>query len=124
MSDDYLWDGSGEPDPQIQKLESALGRLRHNRPAPEFPEMATIARPVRRTRFLPLRLQWAVAAALAVVAVGLILLWPKPEMTRSNWDVTRVEGAPHLGGNGLTDSVPGTSVWGKCLKPTHRQKPV
>ncbi len=22
MKDDYLWDGSGEPDPEVQKLES------------------------------------------------------------------------------------------------------
>ncbi len=27
MKDNYLWDGSGEPDPEIQKLETALGRF-------------------------------------------------------------------------------------------------
>ena len=32
--DNYLWDGSGQPDPEIQRLEHALGRFRHNRPAP------------------------------------------------------------------------------------------
>ena len=42
MNDDYLWDGSGEPDPEVQKLESALRGLRHNRPAPAFPEIAEI----------------------------------------------------------------------------------
>ncbi len=36
MKDDYLWDGSGEPDPEVQKLETALGRYRHNKPAPAF----------------------------------------------------------------------------------------
>ena len=25
--DDYLWDGSGEPDPEIQRLEALLGRF-------------------------------------------------------------------------------------------------
>ena len=30
MNDDYLWNGTGEPDPEIQKLESVLGRLRHD----------------------------------------------------------------------------------------------
>ena len=29
MSDDYLWDKKGEPDPEIERLEGALGSLRH-----------------------------------------------------------------------------------------------
>jgi hypothetical protein len=29
MNDDYLWDKSGEPDPQIQQLEDILGTLRY-----------------------------------------------------------------------------------------------
>ena len=33
-NDDYLWDGSGEPDPGIQRLEALLGKFRHDRPAP------------------------------------------------------------------------------------------
>ena len=28
MKDDYLWDGSGDPDPDIEELEKALGSLR------------------------------------------------------------------------------------------------
>ena len=35
VSGDYLWDGSGEPDPEIQRLETALRPLRGTRPAPE-----------------------------------------------------------------------------------------
>src|SRR5437773_470754 len=102
MRDDYLWDGSGEPDPQIQKLEATLGRLRHNRAAPEFPEIAISAQPARRARFLALPLwpQWAAAAAavLVITAVGFILLRPRPAVTRSNWDVTRLGGAPQVEG--------------------------
>ncbi len=37
MKPDYLWDGSGEPDPEVQRLEQLLGTLRSRRPAPEFP---------------------------------------------------------------------------------------
>jgi len=33
-NDDYLWDGSGEPDPEVQRLEALLGRFHHDRPAP------------------------------------------------------------------------------------------
>src|SRR5690349_3474680 len=29
MNDDYLWDKTGEPDPQIQQLEEILGTLRY-----------------------------------------------------------------------------------------------
>ena len=29
MNDDYLWDKSGEPDPEIKKLEEILGTLRY-----------------------------------------------------------------------------------------------
>ena len=28
MDSDYLWDGSGTPDPDVQRLEQMLGRLR------------------------------------------------------------------------------------------------
>jgi len=38
--DDYLWDGSGEPDPEIQRLETLLGRFQHDLPAPVFPDIA------------------------------------------------------------------------------------
>ena len=29
MKEDYLWDKTGEPDPEIQQLEQALGTLRY-----------------------------------------------------------------------------------------------
>ena len=31
-----MWDRSGEPDPEIQKLESLLGKFRHDSPTPSF----------------------------------------------------------------------------------------
>jgi hypothetical protein len=37
--DNYLWDGSGPPDREIQHLERALGRFRHNPSAPLFPQV-------------------------------------------------------------------------------------
>jgi len=40
---DYLWDRSGQPDPEIQRLEQALARFRHTRPAPVFPAAAMVA---------------------------------------------------------------------------------
>ncbi|HET9531196.1 MAG TPA: hypothetical protein VFQ92_12640 [Blastocatellia bacterium] len=60
MSDDYLWDGSGEPDPEIEKLERLLGKYRYQ-PKP-------VAMPVRPRRFFDRRL--AVAAAIILVALA------------------------------------------------------
>jgi hypothetical protein len=98
--DDYLWDGSGEPDPEIQKLEALLRKFRHNRPTPVFPELAG----ARRWRFLPRWLGLFPALATAAVAVAVIALWiyfvpgtrPAPAVV-AGWDVSRVEGTPRIG---------------------------
>ena len=34
MSDDYLWDGRGEPDPDVARLERQLARLAQQDPPP------------------------------------------------------------------------------------------
>jgi len=36
-NEDYLWEGSGEPDPEIRELEDILGNLRHKSTAPKLP---------------------------------------------------------------------------------------
>ena len=36
MSDEYLWDRSGPPDPDVERLERMLGRLRSKAPAPDL----------------------------------------------------------------------------------------
>src|SRR5215472_14100100 len=98
MNDDYLWDGSGEPDPEVQKLESALRGLRHNRPAPAFPEIAEISPAGKRSRLLTFlrprfkiaALRWA--AVLLIASAGLILYRMKPGAAApSEWSVTGVQ---------------------------------
>jgi len=104
MRDDYLWDGSGEPDPEIKKLETVLGRLRHTGAAPEFPEMAP-AKPVRR-RFWQMRAFQFAAVAAGVLVVGTLTLMLRqskpPVSSRPGWDVTRVAGAPRVGAENLS----------------------
>jgi len=102
--DDYLWDRSGEPDPEVRKLETMLEKLRHSRPAPEFP---VIVQPSARPwRVAPLWLRFAVPAiaALLMVAGALrLLVKPKPvPVAQAGWDVVRVEGAPRLGNQTIT----------------------
>lgn len=45
MNNDYLWDGSGEPDPDIQRLENTLTKFRHQGQALEFPAVAAARNP-------------------------------------------------------------------------------
>lgn len=85
MNDDYLWDRSGEPDPEIQRLESLLGRYRHDAP-------------LRRRR--PWLAFAAAAAAILIIAAGafaLRFLWPAGEA----WPVASVTGAPTIDGRAL-----------------------
>lgn len=65
MNDDYLWDKSGEPDPEIQQLEELLGTLKYQPRPLEIPEAPRTARP---RFYLPISL--AAAIALALIGVG------------------------------------------------------
>jgi hypothetical protein len=58
MNDDYLWDKTGQPDPEIQQLEEILGTLRYQ------PKPLVIP---RRRNYFPL-LAIAASILLAIVA--------------------------------------------------------
>jgi|SRR5579859_27981 len=103
MNDDYLWDGSGEPDPEIQKLETTLGRFRHQGQTPEFPANMPLRQPRFWRRILPahwslgLRLAGATAVVLLVVAIGMFRWSQKPSETSGpSWDVESVAGTPRV----------------------------
>jgi hypothetical protein len=103
-SNDYLWDGSGEPDPEIQRLEGLLGKFRHDSPAPVFPEIVR----ERRWNLFPRRFAWkrqlfpslattvAAVAAIAIVTVLVYRTEPAPT-TVAGWNVSSVEGTPRVG---------------------------
>jgi hypothetical protein len=65
MNDDYLWDRSGDPDPEVERLERVLGEYRY-RDMPISPAM--------RSHFTWHRKPWvrftAAAAAAIVIVVG------------------------------------------------------
>ena len=65
MKDDYLWDKSGQPDPEIQKLEEILGTLRYQPKPLELPVS-------RRRSYFPL-LAIAASLLLALFAAGIWL---------------------------------------------------
>ena len=69
MNDDYLWDKTGEPDPQVQELEEILGTLRYQPKPLQIPNELQV--PQRRNYF-----PWLAIAAgvlLAILAGGIWL---------------------------------------------------
>ncbi len=120
MKDDYLWDGSGEPNPEVQKLESALGRYRHNQPAPEFEQAAEI-RPVKlRWSFFNLRRSYQLGTVAAALLLAVTVFFVVRQGTDRNlgpsWDVARLEGTPRVGWHSLGEkSGPGKLGIGQTL---------
>ncbi len=107
MKDNYLWDRSGEPDPEVQKLETALGRYRHNQPAPSFEKIADIRPAKQRWSFFSLRWSYqlgAVAAVVLLAAAVFLVLRPKPtENAGPSWAVARLEGTPRVGWHSISE---------------------
>jgi hypothetical protein len=104
-SDDYLWDRSGEPNPEIQNLETLLGKFRHEGPAPMFPEI------VRRRQwiFFPWHMRLfpalaTTAAGLVAIAVATLLIYEGKLVSKAGagWEVSRVSGSPRIGRNTIS----------------------
>lgn len=70
MNEDYLWDKTGEADPEIERLERTLASLRYKRPARPLP-LPVASRST--FRFNSTWLAAAAAIALLIVAGGLWL---------------------------------------------------
>lgn len=99
MNDDYLWDGCGEPDPEIRQLEDSLSRFRQKAGRiPEFPRAPSSNRVsvLLSPRRLPI---WIGAAAAVTICVTTWLYWRQlkpPAPAQPGWDVASVEGAPRV----------------------------
>ena len=70
MNEEYLWDKSGEPDPEIQRLEEILGTLRYQDKPLELPDQIVRTRSYNRVFMM---------AIAATVLLGLLAasLWLK-----------------------------------------------
>lgn len=113
----YLWDGSGQPDPEIQKLERLLGEFRHNRPAPVFPQIL----PEQRWTLLPRPTRWIPVLALAagVVTVALTLLLFERNHAPAGapgWDVSSISGTTRIGRRILREKTAGRLRAGQVLE--------
>lgn len=106
MNDIYLWDGSGEPDPEIQQLESALGRFRHDRPAPDFRALdktpqSFAPQPRLRFRFLGALASLAAAAVLAMAAIHYSNSMRGIAISAPDWSVSTQAGIPRIGSKAI-----------------------
>ncbi|MGC1617972.1 MAG: FecR domain-containing protein [Candidatus Acidiferrum sp.] len=107
MNDDYLWDGSGAADPEIQKLEKRLAAFRYRGQVPEFPELPPAQAQRSWRRFLPslwsfpFGLATASAVILLIVAIG-ILRWSQKSKASPapGWDIERIAGTPQVESSG------------------------
>lgn len=106
MKEDYLWDGSGEPDAEVQELENLLGRYRHNQPRPAFDQLA-VEQPRSHRWHLPVfRFSFSFAAVAAVLLIGvstlLVLHARKASQAGPAWDIARIAGTPRVGWHKLS----------------------
>lgn len=105
MNEDYLWDKSGEPDPEIQQLEEILGTLRY-RPRP--------------LQFAPRRHNYlALLAIAATIAIALLTggLWVQTRNREALIPAVAIvtPAAPMIG--------PRLSVSSVSAQPPARRKP-
>lgn len=107
MNNPYLWDGSGEPDPEFQRLESLLSQFRHG-------EIPLVLPPEAAAKFgyfqgLFLRFHWlprfgaVVVVILALIAGGIFSVRPsRLPPSGPGWEVARLDGTPQIGTQFIT----------------------
>jgi hypothetical protein len=91
MNDDYLWDKSGEPDPEIQELEEILAPLRFQPKPLEIPDDLP-----RRNHFPILAIAATVLIALFATGAWLKLRVDKPEPSIEAISVPSVYKQPEI----------------------------
>ena len=128
MNNDYLWDGSGEPDPDVERLEALLGGLRSVAPLPALPTPRVRLQPVRsvrharpagpggadgpdrsdgpdgrwrRTRMLA---PFLATAAAVTFMVGVAWKTTSRATPTPSWAVARLAGQPRIGPTTVTGS--------------------
>ena len=105
LKNDYLWDGSGEPDAEVVKLEGVLGKFRHAGRAPDWPEDFVAARE-SQTALRGTRL-WFQFAAVAASALLIASVWmglrlrSEPVATGVGWEVQQGAGTPRVGAKAI-----------------------
>jgi len=93
MSDDYLWDRSGKPDRDVEKLEQMLGQFRQDVPPPDFGQVPMKVREFPRRRMY----RWMAVAAAAAAVVAVVGLRYAIQQQPATLYVARLAGVPQIG---------------------------
>ena len=91
---DYLWDKTGEPDPEIQQLEEILGTLRYQPRPLEIPAGLHIGRD--RSFFRSHAAPLAIAATVAMLLLGLGLWLGLQRLQRSPQQIVKSPDTPQV----------------------------
>jgi len=88
VTDEYLWNRNGRPDPDVAELERLLGSFRSETPEPAWP------RAPRKSLSASVPL---LAAAAVLVLACAATLWRGPARASGSWSVVRLAGSPVAG---------------------------
>jgi hypothetical protein len=114
MSDDYLWDRTGEPDTDVQELENVLGTLRYQPKPFVLPEEVKVAAP---RKWYPLM---AIAAAITLIALAMGI-WIK--VRHQNTSEPVVAGSPNANKESAIAELPtSTPIEEKKLPESPKRK--
>ncbi len=115
LRNDYLWDGSGAPDSEIQRLESLLADFRHVERPLSVP-LGSNTSPAK-TQGLLLRIPWLprlAAAAILLLGLGVGIFFSRrpsnPPELGPGWDVATLQGAPQIGSKNVSSQPDGTKL--------------
>jgi len=100
---DYLWDPSDTPDPEVERLEQMLGRLRSTPPVPDLSTVGRSATAVRLTpaaTYVGVRFVAPALAAAATIALMVGATWQTSRLGAA-WQVASLTGEPRIGSRTL-----------------------
>ncbi len=106
MKPDYLWDGSGQPDPEIERIEQSLSQLRYSGEMPDFAAIDLARKPglfASMWNAWTSRLAAAALVLVAIVASGIFSRTsPRLAPDAPGWDVAQLSGTPQVGNVSLS----------------------
>jgi hypothetical protein len=112
---EYLWDRSGQPDPETQKLESSLARFRHNGLPPAFeqfgPQAGRHGYSFSSSSFTPLRLAATALLAVTIGAASWLSLTSRPQLQTPTEIAWQVQLSVELPTTNNTNGAPPKNLW-------------
>lgn len=116
MTEDYLWDRSGAPDPEIRHLELLLAEFRHDERPLVVP--ADTSASLSRPHGILVRFPWVprlAAAAVILLAIAAGVLLPSrhadvPEVGPA-WNVANLEGTLKIGSRAVAANQAGAKLY-------------